>query len=375
MANLETILVVGGGVAGLTAAAALHRHGFTTELVEQEQTWHTLGAGFLVHANGMRMLLSVGLAAGVENAGAVVRRWCFCDEHGDLLSETDLEALWGDAGPCVGIERSKLQRALLPGVANVRCRLGTSVISLAQGARRVSVGFSDGLTGDYDLVVGADGIKSTVRALTLTTTAPSDLGAMNWRSIAPIRPAGLTALQLQLGHGCVFGLVPMGAGRTYGFGYVVQPRFHDPLEGRLERLRNRFGTFGGRVQEYLASLEHDDQVICSAMEWMQSEKWHSGRVVLVGDAAHASSPMMGQGGCMAMEDACVLAEELRASATVESALARYVDRRKPRVKWVQQQSMALAEILTGPSTVRNAALREGGHEAMRARFGPLVPAP
>ena len=111
------------------------------------------------------------------------------------------------------------------------------------------------------------------------------------------------------------------------------------------------------------------------MEWMQSEKWHSGRVVLVGDAAHASSPMMGQGGCMAMEDACVLAEELRASATVESALARYVDRRKPRVKWVQQQSMALAEMLTGPSTVRNAVLRERGHEAMQARFGPLVPVP
>ena len=244
-----------------------------------------------------------------------------------------------------------------------------------QDVRRVSVAFSDGTTGDYDLVVGADGIKSIVRALTLTTAGPSDLGAMNWRSIAPIRPGGLTALQLHLGDGCVFGLVPTGAGRTYGFAYVLQPRFHDSLEGRLERLRKRFAKFGGRVQEYLASLEHDDQVICSAMEWMDSEKWHSGRVVLVGDAAHASSPMMGQGGCMAMEDACVLAEELCAAVTVESALASYVSRRRPRAKWVQQQSMALAEILTGPSGVRNAALRERGNELMQARFGPLVPVP
>jgi FAD-dependent urate hydroxylase len=293
----------------------------------------------------------------------------------NLLSETDLDALWGDAGPCVGIERSKLQGALLPGVANVRCRLGTPVTSLVQDDRRVSVGFSDGPTGDYDLVVGADGIRSTIRALTLTTAGPSDLGAMNWRSIAPIRPAGLTALQLHLGDGCIFGLVPMGAGRTYGFAYVVQPRLHDPLEGRLERLRNRFATFGERVQEYLASLEPDDQIICSAMEWMESEKWHSGRVVLVGDAAHASSPMMGQGGCMAMEDACTLANELRAAVTVENALASYVGRRKPRVKWVQQQSMALAEILTSPSAARNAALRERGNEGMQSRFGPLVPAP
>ena len=167
----------------------------------------------------------------------------------------------------------------------------------------------------------------------------------------------------------------MGVGRTYGFAYVIQPRFHDPLEGRLGRLRNRFATFGGRVQEYLASLERDDQVICSAMEWMASEKWHAGRVVLVGDAAHASSPMMGQGGCMAMEDACVLAEELRAAATVENALASYVSRRKPRVEWVQHQSMAVGESLIMPSAVRNATLRQRGNEAMHARFGPLVPAP
>jgi 2-polyprenyl-6-methoxyphenol hydroxylase-like FAD-dependent oxidoreductase len=139
----------------------------------------------------------------------------------------------------------------------------------------------------------------------------------------------------------------MGAGRTYGFAYVVHPRFYDPLEGRLERLRNRFAAFGGRVQEYLCSVEHDDQVICSAMEWRELEKWHWGRVVLVGDAAHASSPMMGQGGCMAMEDACVLAKELRASDSLERALTSFVARRTPRAKWVQQQSMALAEILTG----------------------------
>jgi 2-polyprenyl-6-methoxyphenol hydroxylase-like FAD-dependent oxidoreductase len=223
---------------------------------------------------------------------------------------------------------------------------------VVQDERRVSVGFSDGSTGHYDLVVGADGIKSTVRALTQAADA-----------------------QMHLGDGCTFGLVPMGAGRTYGFAYVVQPRFHDPLEGRLDRLRNRFAKFGPRVQEYLASLECDDQVICSAMEWMKIENLHVGRVVLVGDAAHASSPMMGQGGCMAMEDAWVLAEELSASETVENALARYVGRRKPRVEWVQHQSMAVEEVLTVPSAVRNPGLRQHGDEAMRARFRPLVPAP
>ena len=99
MAKIETILVVGGGLAGLTTAAALHRHGFATELVERQQSWHALGAGFLVQANGMRMLRSLDLAAGVENAGAIVRRWQFCDERGDVLSEPILRR-WGDAGLC-----------------------------------------------------------------------------------------------------------------------------------------------------------------------------------------------------------------------------------------------------------------------------------
>jgi 2-polyprenyl-6-methoxyphenol hydroxylase-like FAD-dependent oxidoreductase len=199
---------------------------------------------------------------------------------------------------------------------------------------------------------------------------------MNWRSVAPIRPVGLeSALQMHVGDGRIFGLVTMGAGRTYSFAISIEPQFHDPVEGRLERLRVRFAGFGPRVQEYLAALERDDQIICSALEWVPVTEVFSGRIVLVGDAAHASSPMMGQGGCMAMEDGCVLAEELRAAASVESALTRYVNRRRARVEWVQHQSMAVGEMLAVPSMVRNPALRARGTETLESRFRPLVSAP
>lgn len=376
MAQVGKILVVGGGIAGLTTAAALHRHGFATEMVERQPTWSVPGAGFVVHANGMRMLRTLGLDADVLSAGTVVRNWQFCDAQGRLLSNTDLAEVWGDVGPCVGIVRPLLHSALRKGLAGTSCRLGAAVISLTQEEGGVSVVFSDGVSAAYDLVVGADGIRSTVRTCMVSDAAPTYLGAMNWRSTAEIRPAGLeSALQMHVDDGRIFGLVTMGSGHTYSFAISIEPQCHDPVEGRLERLRARFAGFGPSVQEYLAALERDDQIVCSAMEWVPLKKVYSGRVVLVGDAAHASSPMLGQGGCMAMEDACVLADELHSGATIEAALASFTKRRKPRVEWVQQQSMAVTQMQALPTGNRIAALRESGDRETAARFAALVPAP
>lgn len=246
---------------------------------------------------------------------------------------------------------------------------------MTQDEHRVSIEFSDGSTGDYDLVVGADGIASTVRQLTLSAAPPVYAGQIAWRSVAPTRPRGLTRLQFLLGEDCFFGLCPVGNGQTYGFGNVTEPRFRDAVEGQLERLRERFASFGEIVQDYLAALGSDEQIHCSAIEWVDQVEWRAGRVLLIGDAAHASSPMMGQGGCLAMEDVYVLAEVLRTTASVEEALDTYVSRRKPRVEWVQQESRAVAESFRLPVAGRNAALRARGAEMMQARFQPLIPTP
>jgi 2-polyprenyl-6-methoxyphenol hydroxylase-like FAD-dependent oxidoreductase len=323
----------------------------------------------------MRILRALGMGAAVEHAGAVIREWDFCDQQGAVLSETDLEALWGDVGPFIGIERAKLQQVLLAAAAAVRSRLGLSITSLTHTDDDVTVGFSDGSIGKYDLVVGADGIASTVRKLTLNAAPPVYAEQVAWRSLAPIRPRGLTKLQFLLGDGCFFGLCPVGNGQTYGFGNVTEARFHDAVQGRLERLRERFAAFGELVQDYLAALEADEQIHCSAIEWVEQDEWYTGRVVLIGDAAHASSPMMGQGGCLAMEDAYVLAEVLRSAASLESAVDTYVSRRKARVTWVQQASRAVAESFRLPPATRNAALRERGDQLMHHRFAPLIPAP
>jgi 2-polyprenyl-6-methoxyphenol hydroxylase-like FAD-dependent oxidoreductase len=258
----------------------------------------------------------------------------------------------------------------------VPARLGVTVTGLAQDAEQVAVEFSDGSHAAYDLVVGTDGIHSTVRTLALGASPPRYAGQVVWRSVIPIRPGGVDHVIVVMGDGRFFGLVPLGCGRTCGFGGLDAPEaLDDPLGGRLERFRRAFGPLGGSVSEYLDALECDGQLRFDAIEWVDQDRWHAGRVVVIGDAAHAGPPHMGQGGCMAMEDALVLSECLRSAATVENALEAFVARRRPRTDWVQEQSRAALAAWLLPPAARDAALRARGDEIMHARYAPLRQAP
>jgi len=375
MADVDRILIVGGGIGGLTLATALHRQGYTPELIERSTAWPAIGAGINLPANGVRVLRTLGLGEAVDRYAAELRRWGFFDQQGELLCETDLEELWRDVGPCLAVTRLRLQEALLTGAAAVPHRLGVSLTALTQDDKRIRVSLSDGSSGDYDLVVGADGIYSTVRELAVKSSSLSYAGQMVWRSIIPTRPPGIVGMMVLMGEGCFFGVVPMGEGYTYGFGAVDGRQLKDPLAGRLERFRRRFAGFGEPVPAYLAALRCDEQLIVGPIEWVELDEWYRGRVVLIGDAAHAGPPHMGEGGCMAMEDALVLADCLPRADSVERALEVYVRRRRPRADWVQTQSRAAAQAWVLPPAVRNAALRERGDRMFRDRYRPLIPAP
>ena len=375
MGCVKRVLIVGGGIGGLTLAAALHARGIDAELVEREREWQALGAGLSVQPNGLRVLAEYGLDRPVVAGGMTVGRWVFADQAGSALCEIDLGEVWGDVGPFVGTARARLQDALVAGARGVPCRLGTSVSQLRQSSRCVQVDFTDGSTSAYDLVVGADGIRSRVRDLTFGKIQPTFAGQISWRSIAPVELPRRPSVEFWLGDRCFFGLCSIAEGRTYGFGYVSSARAHDPAEGRLDRLRRRFSEFGSVVQDYLAALDDDDQIHCSTIEWIETETWHNGRVVLIGDAAHASSPMMGQGGSLAMEDAHVLAELLSVETSLEKALSDYTARRLPRVKWVQEQSRNTADSFNLDPGVRNELLRTRGEAMFSGRYAPLTADP
>ena len=375
MADIERILIVGGGIAGLAVATALHRQGFEPEIIERSWAWPAVGAGINLPANGVRVLRALGLGEAVDRAAEEVRRWSFFDHQGELLCKTDLRELWREVGPCLGITRVKLHEALLAGAAAVPHRLGVSLTGLTQNEGSVEIRLSDGTSGSFDLVVGADGIRSTVRELAIASSPPAYNGQMIWRSVIPTRPQGMVDMMLLMGEKYFFGLVPMGEGHTYGFGAVDAERFEDPLVGRLDRFRRRFAEFGAPVPAYLAALQSDHDLHFGPTEWIELDEWYRGRVVLIGDAAHAGPPHMAEGGCMAMEDALVLAEVLRTTNGVEAALEAYVLRRRPRADWVQRQSRAAAQAWAVPVAARNAALRERGDQMFRDRYRPLIPAP
>lgn len=375
MSSPERILIAGGGIAGLTLSIALRRRGIPCELVERSPTWEAPGAGILLHANGMRVLRDLGVGAGVELEGALAHSWEFSDGAGNPLFEVDLDDLWNGLGSSVGIARPALHRLLLSHSPYAAFHRGRAVVSLTQHQTHVSVGFDNGASDDYELVVGADGIGSTLRQLAFRGSTIGYTGMMDWRSLAPIRIPGLRGLKVLLGDHQLFGLLPVGNHKTYGFGIEHRDRLRDPVEGRLGRFRERFAAFGGPVDDYLSALKSDGEIHCGPIEWVELNRWHLGRLVVIGDAAHAGPPTMAQGGAMAMEDAWVLADVLDGASTVDEALAEFVVRRRPRVDWVGQQSRSVARSLLLAPAERDPMFRSQGGRAMYGRFKPLLSAP
>jgi FAD-dependent urate hydroxylase len=370
MVNLPRILVVGGGIAGTCTAIALREHGFAPELVEARSTQPVEGAAITLHANGVRALRTLGLGAALGAVADVVPRWAFHDVHGRLLCETDLAALWEGVGPCLGVTRAELMRVLYAAAGDLPVRFGCAVTALRGDEARVHVGFADGSSADYDLVIGADGTRSAVRRLAVASVAPHRIGTTGWRSVVDGRPPGVAHLVLLLGEGCFFGLVPVGAGRTYGFAGTATGSGEGPAREHPGRFRDRFAAFGSPVSDYLALLDATP-LHAAPVEDLELDRWHRGNVLLIGDAAHAMPPHAGQGGSLAAEDALVLAEELARADTLPAAFARFTARRRPRVEWVRRQTRAAAAAWMLPPPQRDQVLRERGDRLLQERYRPL----
>jgi FAD-dependent urate hydroxylase len=331
-------LIAGAGIAGLSAAIALRRRGIEPHLVEIRSTLGEIGAGLHIPGNGVRALYQLGIGKEAKEAGHPFTLRIRFDAAGRLLAEEEVGPVWGPEGFHLGISRPVLHELLLR-AASVQVRLGVEVRAIEQNESSVHVRFSDGTEGEFDVVVGADGVHSQVRSLAVSAVAPAYGGDVYWRGMVDgVQPP--EKMFLFSGERRTVGLVPMGNGQTYIFGHLASAEpIDDPVEGRLERFRARYAEFTGPVQEALAALQQDEQLHFGPTELVQLDSTCLGRVVVIGDAAHAHPPGMAEGACLAMEDAVVLGEELSRNIEVSGALQAFHTRRQMRVRQVVQRAL------------------------------------
>ncbi|MDH6224517.1 FAD-dependent oxidoreductase [Streptomyces sp. MJP52] len=350
MSNARTVLVIGGGAAGSATTVLLRRAGIAVDLVEARDDWNaTAGSGITLQGNALRVLRELGVWEQVEESGFGFGSVGITAPDGTVLHVArDLRTGGDDLPATVGMQRPRLQRILIDAVraGGATVRLGTTAEVLGQDADGVSVRFSDGDEGRYDLVVAADGVGSSTRAAIGITDEPEPTGMAIWRVTAP-RPAGVTRTDLAYGGPAyIAGYCPTGDATLYA--YVVEAnrdRASVPPETYAEEMRRLASAYGGHWPEITASVTDPAKVNYTWFDRLLVEgSWHRGRVVLAGDAAHCCPPTLAQGAALSLEDAWVLSQLLTATDTWDDALLQaYYERRIARVRPVVEASVRIGQ--------------------------------
>jgi FAD-dependent urate hydroxylase len=357
-------------------ARTLARIGACPEVIEREPVWRNAGTGMYLPGNATRALRALGLDAHLTGRSVEISRQRFCDHRGRLLRDVDVAGFWRPVGPCLAMHRADLHDLLLEATGALPIHLGQTVDGITQRHGVVSVEYSDGTSGEYDLVVAADGINSAVRRLTFEpTTVPRAVGQVGWRFVVA-RPPEVTTWSVMLGRRTGFLTLPIADDRVYCYGDTLLARDPDGAErAPAERLTRLFSEFADPAATLLDALDAASEIHFSTIEEVVLDSWVRDRVVLIGDAAHATSPNMAQGAAMALEDALVLGHCLYDIEPIPCALATFEARRRPRTDWVRAQTHRRDHTRYLPPTVRDNVLRVFGRRIMHANYRPLLDDP
>ncbi|MEU3562364.1 MULTISPECIES: FAD-dependent monooxygenase [unclassified Kitasatospora] len=361
----NSAVVVGGGIGGLASAIGLRLAGWDVTVVERSDVLEDAGAGISLAANGMRALAALGVGEAVEAAARRQYTGGTRTPDGRRLAAMDGAALERELGaPIVGIRRAALHRVLREALPAATLIVGSEVTEVdTTRPFRVRAGFG-GTTLEADLLVAADGVNSRLRRrLFPDHPGAAYSGSTVLRAITERPVDGLKAdFELTWGHGAEFGHIAFPDGTAEWHAVLNAPagvRYRDPLA----EVRRRFARWHEPIPSLLtatrpeAVLHHDVNELATPLP-----SYVSGRIALLGDAAHAMTPHLGQGACQALEDAVTLAAALTGTRTVEGALARYDAARRPRSQTVARDARRagrMGQQLAHPLAVglRNAAIR------------------
>lgn len=349
--SAQRILIIGGGFSGMSAAIQLQRLGAAVDLVEIDPGWRSYGAGISLGGATLRAFRTLGILDAFLAQGAASDGVRICAPHGPQVAELPTPRIAGPDVPGGGaILRPVLARILAEATraAGTTVHLGYTFTRIAQDAEGVDVDFSDGQRRRYDLVIGADGLYSKVReAVFPDAPKPRYSGQAVWRAVLP-RPAEIQAATMWMGPRIKPGVNPVSASQMYLF--VTEPR---PGNGHVDpatfadQLRGLLADFPApALQAIREQIGADSQIVYRPLEGLlMPQPWFNGRVVLIGDTVHATTPHLASGACIGIEDALVLAEELgRSGSSLAGALAAFQSRRWERCRMVVENSARLGEI-------------------------------
>ncbi|MCQ4241782.1 FAD-dependent oxidoreductase [Stutzerimonas stutzeri] len=346
----QKVLIVGAGTAGMSAAITLRRIGIEVDLIDNNPKWGALGAGLTITGPTLRALYQLGVYPDMADEAYVGEGIQVCDTQGQPLrrlstpmpADTPTESSGGIMRPTLHNILARHARA-----AGVPIRLGLTVDALQQDGASVDVTFSDGSQDRYDMVLGADGVFSKIRGMIFPDAPKATYtGQSCWRLFLK-RPASIDRRTYFLGGPHKVGFTPVSATHMYMFLLERTPQVFIEPDQFYSELAKRMEGYGGvlaKVRESL-SVEDNPAINFRPLEaFILPAPWHKGRVLLIGDSAHPTTPQLASGAGMGIEDALVLAEELALSDNFEEVIARYMERREPRCRLVTSSSMELGRL-------------------------------
>jgi 2-polyprenyl-6-methoxyphenol hydroxylase-like FAD-dependent oxidoreductase len=349
MTNVHRVLIVGGGIAGMSLAIALSRKGIATEIVEADPDWRIYGAGITITGPTLRAFDALGLLDRIEAEGFCYDITRICDADGRVIipSRVSGRPLGTRIPNGGGIMRPVLHKILseTTRACGAQVRLGVTVAAIGQNGQGVSATLIDGSECTADLVVGADGIHSCVRAMLFPEApAPALTGQGCWRAVLP-RPPEIEGAHVFVGA-VKAGIVPVSQTEMYLFLLQNVPDNPRMAEERFpELLAAQLLGFSGALGAIRDGLSASSRINYRPLEkLLLPQPWHRGRAILIGDAAHATTPHLASGAGLAVEDALVLADLLASDLPPEDALAAFTARRYARCRMVVENSVRLGEM-------------------------------
>lgn len=348
--SINKVLIIGGGIGGLSAAIGFRRQGIAVDLVEISKSWTVYQVGIIVQANVIRAFKALGIADATVAVGYPYSGFEMQNPDGETLIRFEGPKLAGEDYPSdLGMARPALHKVLTEAALaqGTDVRTGVTFEQINDLGDRVEVSFTDGSRRDYDLVIGADGLYSSVRKhLFGAEHKPEFTGQGVWRYNLP-RPAEIDHSVMMDGvPGGKAGYVPLSEDSLYVIYVGAEPgNPFFPAETLADELKNRLAPYGGQIPALRAGITDPAQVVYRPLEViLMPPPWHKGRVVIMGDAAHGTTPHLGQGAAQAVEDAVVLSElAISDGGDIEHMMSKYLERRYERVKFVWESSVQIGE--------------------------------